>query len=98
MNAKLETLIEAVRELTLLEQLQLVSVVSQSLYQNYQQTTQPVIDFWTPRSLEQHILAQGTQPVVNIADLVADFWPEEESADDFITYIYEQRREDRLKA
>lgn len=56
------------------------------------------MDFWEPKTLEQHIQAQLTRPVTDIADLVADFWPEEESADDFIAYIYQQRREDCLRA
>jgi hypothetical protein len=30
--------------------------------------------------------------------LKGNFWPEDESADDFIEYIYQQRREDSLRA
>lgn len=36
-------------------------------------------------------------PVTDIDELGGDFWPEDESVDDFIDYIYGQRREDRLK-
>lgn len=55
---------------------------------------QPQADFWQPQTVEQRIQAQQTQPVADIADLRADFWPEDESADDIIEYIYQQRRED----
>ena len=96
MSTRVQTLIDAAQKLPLLEQLELISTISQSIHRNYQQT-QPTVDFWEPQTLEQHIQAQLTQPVTDIADLVADFWPEEESADDFIAYIYQQRREDRLR-
>jgi hypothetical protein len=92
MTKRLQTLIDAAQELSLLEQLELISTISQSLYRSYQQT----VDFWEPKTLEQLIQAQQPQPITNIADL-ASFWPEEESVDDFIEYIYQQRREDRLR-
>jgi hypothetical protein len=89
---RLQTLIDAAQELSPLEQLELISALSQSLHRNYQQTA----DFWEPKTLEQLIQAQQTQPITNIADL-AGFWPQEESVDDFIEYIYQQRHEDRLR-
>ena len=97
MTTRVQTLIDAAQELSLLEQLKLISTISQSIHRSYQQA-QPAVGFWEPKTLAQHIQAQLTQPVTDIADLVADFWPEEESADDFIAYIYQQRREDRLRA
>jgi hypothetical protein len=36
-------------------------------------------------------------PVTSIDELAGDFWPEDESVDDFIDYIYGQRRENQLK-
>jgi hypothetical protein len=96
MTPKLQALIEAAQELSPLEQLNLISAVSQSLHRNYQRL-QPRVDFWHPQTLEQHIQAQQTQPITDIADLQVSFWPEEESADDIIEYIYQQRQEDRLR-
>jgi len=92
MSTRLQTLIDAAQELSLLEQLELISTISQSLHRNYPQT----VDFWESKTLEQLIQAQQTQPITDIADL-AGSWPEEESVDDFIEYIYQQRREDRLR-
>lgn len=40
---------------------------------------------------------QQVKPIRDITELVADFWPEDESADDLVTYIYEQRLEDRQR-
>jgi len=93
---RLQELIEAAQELSPLEQLDLISALSQALHRNYLQTLSAE-DFWRPKTLEQHIQAQQPQPVADIAGLRADFWPEDESADDLIAYIYEQRREDQLK-
>lgn len=38
--------------------------------------------------------AQGVRPIENIDDLVADFWPEDESVEDFIAAATEGRREE----
>ena len=36
---------------------------------------------------------QGVSPISNFDDLLGDFWPEDESADDFIAAVREWRRE-----
>ena len=96
MSPKLQSIIDAAQELSPLEQLQLIEAVSEFLQLKYQ-ITRPTGDFWSPQSVEELVRAQNRQPVTNIADLAADFWPEQESADDIIEYLYQQRQEDRLK-
>jgi hypothetical protein len=96
MTTQLQALVDAAQQLPPLEQLNLIRILSQSLYRNYQHL-QPAEDFWKPQPLEQLIQSQRTSPVTDIASLKGRFWPEEESADDFITYIYQQRREDSLR-
>lgn len=96
MSTRLQTLIESARELSPTEQMNLISSISQSFHRNYQQTNLDG-DFWEPKPLEQLIQAQKIGAITDIGDLKADFWPEEESTDDFIEYIYQQRREDRLR-
>ena len=93
---RLQTIIEAAQSLSPLEQLDLIGALSQALHRNYLQTL-PAEDFWKSKTLEQHLQAQPTRPVVDMAGLQADFWPEDESSDDLIRYIYEQRREDQQK-
>ncbi len=93
---RLQTIIEAAQALSPLEQLDLISALSRALHRNYLQTL-PAEDFWKPKTLEQHLQAQQTRPVADIAGLRADFWPEDESSVDLIAYIYEQRREDQRK-
>lgn len=94
MNTTLQELIDAAQKLSPAEKLDLITAVSQSLRLVCAGTEAP--DFWEPRTLEYHIQAQGTSVVAEIAELKADFWPEQETADDLINYVYQQRSEDRL--
>ena len=43
--------------------------------------------------LDALIAAQGVKPVVRFEDLLGEFWPEDESADQFIQAAREWRRE-----
>jgi hypothetical protein len=95
MTTKLESLINSARELSSFEQIELIRAVSQLLYSNYQKTL-TAVDFWQPASIEAIVQSQQTPVVEDISTLKVDFWPEEEPADDFIEYINQQRKEDRL--
>jgi len=93
MSTKLQELIDEVQKLSPKEKLDLISAISHSL--------QPVCaergdqDFWLPKSLETHSRRQGTPVVHDITELKGDSWPKDETADDLIAYIYNQRAEDR---
>ena len=89
MTTRLQTLIDAAQQLPPLEQLNLIRILSQSLYRSYQHM-QPAEDFWKPQTLGQLIQAQRTPPVTDIASLKGNFGPKNESVDDFIEYIYQQ--------
>jgi hypothetical protein len=43
------------------------------------------------KQLEKLAVAQGVQPVTNFDSLKADFWPKDESVDDFVRTIRERR-------
>ena len=96
MTTRLQALIDEAQQLPPLEQLNLVRTLLQSLYRSYEhsQTTE---DFWAPQSLKELVQSQHTEPVTDISSLKGDFWPEDESTDDFLAYIYQQRREDSLR-
>lgn len=53
------------------------------------------LDFWEDRTLEEMAHAQGVTPIQSIEELSADFWPETESLDEFITTVRKWRSEDR---
>lgn len=95
MTTKLETLINSAQELSPLEQVELIRAVSEFLSQSYQKEG-IAIDFWEPPAIEEIVLTQNTPVVKDISILAVDFWPDEETADDFIDYIYQQRKEDSL--
>ncbi len=50
-------------------------------------------DFWRPKSVEDLAREQGVKPVENPNDLKGDFWPEDESVDDFLVWLRALRRE-----
>ena len=53
-------------------------------------------NFWQPQPIDSIVASQQTQPVSDLSTLQADFWPENESADDVIAFIEQQRREDKI--
>lgn len=95
MTANLQTLIRSAEQLTPVEQVELINAISSLLYQHYQQEPRSP-DFWQPQPIESIVATQQTRPVFDIAALKADFWPNDESADDLITFVEQQRQEDRI--
>lgn len=87
MTARVKRVLQVVQHLSPAEQLELIQAISQSLLHQYQQRTADAIPQYVKR----------TTPVTDLAQLAADFWPEDESADDINDYIAHQRREDRMK-
>lgn len=51
----------------------------------------PNDDFWQDRSIEQLVREQGVTPCVDPANL-AGAWPEDESLDEFLSFLCEARR------
>jgi hypothetical protein len=41
---------------------------------------------------------QGVKPIHNMAELQADFWPEEESVDEFLSWARELRQNDKPRS
>ena len=41
---------------------------------------------------------QGVRPIQNMEDLKGDFWPEEESIDDFLSWVRELRQSDKPRS
>lgn len=97
MTTNLQTLIASAQKLSIFEQVELIKAVSQFLSQ-HRRKIEPVTDFWQSHSIEEIIQIQQAQPIQDISLLRADFWPEQETADDFIEYIYQQRKEDSSQA
>jgi len=50
-----------------------------------------------PISIEELAAQQGVKPIENPDDLRGDFWPEDESADEFLAALEEWRREGEVR-
>jgi hypothetical protein len=94
MSTKLEEIIDAAQELSPKERLDLIKAISRSLQDYWLGGIEG--GFWQSIPLEERIARQRTPVIKKIMELRAEFWPEDETADDVITYIYSQRESDRL--
>jgi len=70
--------------------------MSLDLQQTYAFTEESAA-FWSPRSIDEIAQTQGAPVITDVRALAVDFWPEDESADDFNQFIAEQRRADRTR-
>lgn len=86
-----QEVIDAARTLSPPEQLEVVQAISQSLAHEYPYALRSAA-FWASRSIEDIAGEQRTPTVTNVGALAADFWPQEESADDLLDFITAQRR------
>lgn len=41
---------------------------------------------------------QGVKPIRSIEDLQGDFWPEEESVDEFLDWVRDMRQQDKSRS
>ena len=51
----------------------------------------PRYNFDADPSLDEIIAQQGKGPITDLSDLHGDFWPEEESIEDFLDALHEWR-------
>ena len=85
--ATIKSVLDEAQTLSPVEQLQLIHVLSQTLQRRYEQLSS---NDTIPASVRR------SQPVTDLNQLAADFWPEDESADDINTFIAQQRAADRM--
>lgn len=97
MTAQLEMVIDAARSLPREQQHRLIEALLEQL------NAKPSLEhmskgFWHPRSIQELAAEQQVRVVEDVKDLVVDFWPKDEAVEDFLTYIYQQRKLDRERA
>ncbi len=90
----LERAIEAAQRLSQREKYELIEMVARSLSQTDTLEANSAA-FLHGRPLDELIARQQPPIVTDLDALAADFWPEDESADDINNYIEAQRRIDR---
>lgn len=97
MTENLKTVIHTITLLTPDEQLELIATVSRSLQKQFQpHQFSPDIQEFAPTNFFPAGIKR-TLPIQNLSQLKADFWPEDETADDINDYIEQQRRDDLLR-
>jgi hypothetical protein len=96
MTPQLKLVIDAARTLSSHEKLELLQVIAHDLSQ-MSSLTETSAAFWTPRSLDEIAQTQSAPVMADIHALAVDFWPADESADDFNQFIAERRHADRVR-
>ncbi|MCS6839852.1 MAG: hypothetical protein NZ701_03655 [Roseiflexus sp.] len=94
MTPQLQQVLDAARTLSLNDKLELLEVISRDVRQWYAFNAASEA-FWSPRSIDE--IAQTAPVITDIRALAVDFWPEDETADDFNQFVTQQRRADRMR-
>jgi ribosome assembly protein YihI (activator of Der GTPase) len=94
MTPQLEAAIAAIQPLSVLERQQVLNLLLKSVDKTslLQQSTA----FWQDQTIAQLKTAQKIVPIASLKDLVADFWSEEDSIEDFLTFLKTQRQDTAL--
>lgn len=94
MTPQLQAAIAAIQSLSHTERQQLLQILTQSdstLTQSDLKTLST--QFWQGATLEQLLATQTPKTFQNLKAHAADFWPEEDSIEDFLTFLRQQRQE-----
>ena len=87
-----QAVVAAAQRLSPTEQFEVIQALTRVLQQRYVQSNvadNPTISL--PATIRR------TPPVTDLAHFAADFWPEDETADDINTYIAQHRAADRMR-
>jgi hypothetical protein len=88
MTPQLEAAIAAIQPLSSTERIQVLNLLLEPTALAQQNTT-----FWEGQTIAQLQSAQKTSPIEHLKDLTADFWPEEDSIENFLSFLQTQRQE-----
>ena len=89
MNTEIQTLYGQIKELSLIEQLQLTELISS--YVRQQLLTSSLSN---SKTIKQLAAEQNSHPITDLSMLASTMWPEEESLDDFLEFVHISREED----
>lgn len=89
MTIKVEALLEEAKQLSPLEQLDLIRGLSESLQESYRDAE---IQVGTVEDNAIPSTVRRTTPARNLEDYAADFWPEDESVEEFNNFVRKQRQ------
>lgn len=95
MTTEAEDILAAARSLPPGEQLEVLRGLAESLAGTYRLLEATAAAFWAPRTLDELAAERHVPVVTDIRALALPDWPEDESADDMIAFVREQRHADR---
>ena len=91
-----QAVVAAAQQLSPTEQLEVIQALTRVLQQRYPNATaRPTISDESIIVLPETV--RRAPLVTNLRSLAADFWPEDETADDVNNYLAQQRAADRLR-
>jgi len=95
MTPQLRAAIAAIQPLSPTERQQLLQILTQGDSASDSQTDLKTLSaqFWQGISLQQLRATQTPTTVHSLKDLAADFWPAEDSIEDFLIFLQQQRQE-----
>ncbi|MDX2242920.1 MAG: hypothetical protein NW224_19750 [Leptolyngbyaceae cyanobacterium bins.302] len=95
MTPQLQAAIAAIQPLSPTERRQLLQILTQSDSALEPQTDLKTLSaqFWQGSTLQQLRATQTPRTVHNFKELTADFWPVDDSIEDFLTFLHQQRQE-----
>lgn len=97
MTVALQKVIEAALTLAANDKLELLQVLATDLQQNATFSAANAA-FWEVRSLDEIAATQQAGVINDVKTLAVDFWPDDESADDFNDFVADQRRIARMNS
>ncbi len=89
-----QTVVAAAQQLSAAEQFEVIQALTRVLQQRYVHTDIRT-SFGEARIVSLPSSIRRTSPMTNLADFAADFWPEDETADDINDYLTHQHTAER---
>jgi hypothetical protein len=96
MTQQLQSVIDAARDLSAREKLELMQVIASDIMQVDSSLVEGDTQFRACRSIAELVSSQSTPVVTDLQSLAADFWPADESADEINQFVAERRLADRM--
>jgi hypothetical protein len=95
MTPHLEAAIAAIQPLSFTERQQLLQILTQNeSFSTLPMELKTLSDqFRQGTTLKQLLATQTPTTIHNLKDIAADFWPEEDSIEDFLIFLRQQRQE-----
>lgn len=95
MASDVEDIIAAVHRLPPQEQQEVLRRLAESLVPDEKAIDRADENFWKSHSIDEIIREQHIAPIYDLRALAFSDWPEDESVDAFLEYVYGQRHADR---